>query len=90
MNHGKRDANHAEIVQALKTVGCSVLDLADVGHGCPDLLVGYAGRNWLMEVKDGDNKALTPDESRFALLWRGQRATVRTVDEALAIIGMRW
>lgn len=89
MNHGKRDANHAAIKDALKAVGCSVLDLADVGRGCPDLLVGYAGHNWLMEVKDGANKTLTEDESRFALLWRGQCAIVRTVDEALMVIGMR-
>lgn len=90
MNHGKRDANHAAIKDALKVVGCSVLDLADVGHGCPDLLVGYAGHNWLMEVKNGANKALTEDERRFLLLWRGQRAVVCSVDEALAVIGMRW
>ena len=61
MKHGRRDANQAEIVKALESVGASVLDLADVGRGCPDLLVGYAGREWLIEVKMPTGK-LTPDE----------------------------
>ena len=24
------------------------------GRGVPDLLVGYGGANWLVEIKDGD------------------------------------
>ena len=30
--HGRRDANHSEIVNALRGIGASVLDLADVGN----------------------------------------------------------
>jgi hypothetical protein len=48
----KVDANHADIVKALRAAGCGVLDLSKVGNGCPDLLV-HAGVTVLMEIKDG-------------------------------------
>lgn len=48
------DANHAEIVAALRKVGCKVVDLSGVGKGVPDLLVADRLRRfWLVEVKDG-------------------------------------
>ncbi len=47
----KIDRNHVEIVAALRGVGASVQDLAAVGKGCPDLLVGYRGQNYVIEVK---------------------------------------
>jgi len=86
--HGKRDANQAEIVKALESVGASVLDLADVGRGCPDLLVGYAGREWLIEVKTPTGK-LTPDEVAFARDWHGAVHVAHSPEEALAVIGFR-
>lgn len=88
MNHGKRDANQAEIVEALRKAGASVHDLADVGKGFPDLLVGYAGREWLMEVKAPDGE-LTPDQVDFIQTWHGAVHVVRSVDDALAMIGIR-
>ena len=47
----KIDANQTEIVKALRQVGASVQSLASTGKGCPDLLVGFRGVNWLLEVK---------------------------------------
>jgi hypothetical protein len=88
MKHGRRDANQAEIVAALEAAGASVLDLADMGRGCPDLLVGYAGHAWLMEVKTATGK-LTPDEIAFARGWHGQVHVVHSAEEALAVIGFR-
>ena len=49
----KVDANQTEIVKALRQVGASVQSLAATGKGCPDLLVGIRGLNFLIEVKDG-------------------------------------
>lgn len=84
------DGNHAEIVQALRAAGCTVLHLHQVGAGCPDALVGIDGRNLLLEIKDGSKppsrRALTPDEAAFHASWRGQIAVVSTVDEALATV----
>lgn len=62
-----------------------MLDLCRVGHGCPDILVGLRGRNWLIEIKAGSND-LTPDQRTFFAKWRGQRAVVRSVGEALRVV----
>lgn len=86
----KVDRNHAEIVAALERMGCTVQSLAQVGRGCPDLLAGFRGRNLCIEVKDGakapSRRQLTADEARWHAAWRGQIATVASVDEAIALV----
>lgn len=42
--YGRTDSNHAEIAAALRKAGASVVSLASVGNGCPDLLVGFRTR----------------------------------------------
>lgn len=88
MNHGKRDGNAVEIVAAWLKVGAKVIDLDDVCKGCPDKLVGYAGHNWLAEIKTEDGK-LTPAQVEFFQTWPGQKAVVRSIEEGLAMIGIR-
>lgn len=39
----RTDANHTDVVGALRDVGTSVSSLAAVGHGVPDLVVGTCG-----------------------------------------------
>ena len=82
----KVDANQAQIVEALRAAGASVTDLSRFGHGVPDLLVGYNRKVYLLEVKSADGK-LTPAEERWQNEWRGQSAVVRTVEQALYVIG---
>lgn len=86
------DENQPAIVEALREVGASVLHLHSIGEGCPDLLVGFRGVNHLVEVKDSRKppsaRRLTPDEQRFADLWRGQVAVAESVSEALAVLGL--
>jgi len=87
----KKDNNHREIVKALIQVGCSVLDIAGVGNGCPDLLVGYRGTNYLMEIKNRKSsygkRGLKENQQKFANQWRGgQVYVVSTIEEALKII----
>ena len=86
------DANHAEIVAALRKVGASVVSLAPVGQGCPDVLVGYQGRNHLLEIKDGSKKPsarrLNVMQERWHDNWRGSSCTVNSVEAALAAIGV--
>lgn len=69
------DGNHAEVTQALRDIGASVLDIHDIGGGAPDLLIGYRGQNILLEVKDGrlppSHRKLTLDEYKFCDNWRG-------------------
>ena len=86
----KTDANHSQVVNALRQVGASVQSLAATGKGCPDLLVGYLGINYLMEVKDGDKvlskQKLNIDQEHWHNLWRGSVYVVKSVDEALKIL----
>ena len=80
------DANHSMIVAALRQVGATVQDLAKVGQGCPDILVGFRGRNYLMEIKVNKGKP-THAQDVWHLTWQGQVVIVRDVDEALHVIG---
>ena len=87
----KVDANQAKIVQTLRAIGASVAHLHALGKGVPDILVGYHGKNYLIEIKDGlrkpSERRLTKDEQAFADEWRGQVGTAHSTDEALAIVG---
>lgn len=90
---GKVDANQKEIVDALRSVGASVVSLANVGNGVPDLLVGFNGRTCLLEVKDGSkppsHQNLTDAQLDFISNWRGSSiAIVNSVDGALRILGV--
>lgn len=78
------DANHAEIVDALRRVGCDVWSLAALGGGCPDLLVWTGTRYELLEIKTPLGR-LTPDQADWLQLWRGPVSIVRSVDDALAV-----
>ena len=82
----KADRNQAAIVDALRTVGCSVQPLHGAGSGVPDLLVGYRGVNLLMEVKNGKRGKLTPAQYVWHRDWRGPLAVVRSVEEALTVL----
>jgi len=88
----KVDANQKDIVKALQAVGAAVTLLSSVGQGCPDLLVGWKGANWLMEVKDGrrppSERKLTPAQEKWHKAWKGQVAVVTNTAEALAVIGV--
>jgi len=84
----KVDGNHTAIVSALREAGASVLSLAALGRGVPDLLV--CGPDWcrLVEVKMPKGKP-TPDQVRFSAAWGGPPVvTVRTVEDALAWLAL--
>ena len=91
MKSAKVDANQDQIVQALRVAGASVQSLARMGKGCPDLLVGYRGINYLIEIKDGrrvpSEIKLTPDQVKWHGEWKGVVHVAYCVDDSLAIIG---
>jgi len=88
----RTDGNQSQIVDALRQVGATVIPCHAVGQGFPDIMVGYQGRNWLMEIKDPSKpksgQKLTKSQEQFHEKWRGQVVVVRTVIEALAAIGI--
>jgi Holliday junction resolvase len=86
MNPKRVDENQREIVRALRACGCTVQHLHEVGDGCPDILVGFRGRNYLLEIKNPETKGrLTNRQKEWFSTWRGQAAVVRTAEEALEI-----
>ena len=79
------DENQQSIIDGLRACGRSVTPLHTVGGGVPDLLVGYQSGNFLLEVKRDKKAKLTPAQIDWHLLWRGQRAIVTTLEEAIII-----
>ncbi len=81
-----RDVNESAIIEALRKAGAIVHSL---DRPC-DLLVGYGGATWLLEVKRPGGK-LTPGQERFMADWTGvggPAVVVRTVTEALQAVGI--
>jgi hypothetical protein len=83
MRAARVDANQVAIVKALRSYGCSVTHLHQVGNGCPDLLLGIHGRTGLVEVKTAKGKK-TDDQIRWWDEWKGGPVAIVTdVDGAL-------
>jgi hypothetical protein len=84
------DANQSTIVEALRRAGASVQPLHIIGKGCPDLLIGFRGRNLLAEVKDGEKppsaRVLTIDEMEWHARWRGEVYVVESVADAMRLL----
>lgn len=81
----KVDANHGEVVAALRRAGFAVLSLAVLGHGVPDLLVSSGQAMLLMEVKSSTND-LNPMQCDWWRNWQGvPPVVVRSPAEAVAV-----
>lgn len=78
----RRDENEKTIVNDLRKVGAIVERLDK-----PDLIVRFAGRVYLMEVTNPENKYRKRDEAQREFLETFLIPEVRTSDEALRIIG---
>ena len=83
------DRNQALIIEVLLRSGCDVLYI----RRPVDLLVGRAGKNYLLEIKmpksKGENGGrLTPEQERFFGDWRGQAVVVETPTDALRAVGL--
>jgi hypothetical protein len=79
------DANQEKIVSALRAAGADVWVI-----GLPvDLLVGFKGHTFLVEVKNGPRKRLTALQADFFESWRGGTlARIDGPDGALRMIGV--
>ena len=86
----KVDANQKLIVQQLRQIGCSVFVTSKVGEGFPDLVVGFRGKNFLIELKDGNKSAsrkkLTEYQDTFFMIWQGQVNKAESFNDILLII----
>lgn len=87
----RTDRNHAEIINALRKIpNISVFSTHEVGKGFPDIVIGYKGVNYLIEIKDGNKppsaRKLTDAELQFHSNWKGQIKIVNNFDELLNIL----
>jgi len=81
------DANQSEIVADLRQAGATVCSLHEVGDGFPDLVVGFRGVNYLIEIKSKIGM-LNYAQWEWHHGWWGQVDVARTSEEALKIIGV--
>ena len=87
----RTDRNHAEIINALRKIpNLSVFSTHEVGKGFPDIVIGYKGVNYLIEIKDGNKppsaRKLTDAELQFHSNWKGQIKIVNNFDEVLNLL----
>lgn len=71
----KKDANHYEVVDALRAAGCLVEDMGHVGCGFPDLMCAYRGVIFLVEIKNPKSKygrhGLNKRQKEWHAQWAG-------------------
>jgi hypothetical protein len=85
----RKDRPAGDIVGALEAVGASVavLEPRPEAPGIPDLLVGYQGKNFLLELK-APGESLSAKQASWHACWRGDKPyTVFCASDALAAIG---
>ena len=76
----KRDANEADLFAIIRGAGIAVEPL---DTPC-DAVCGFAGHNYLVEIKNGPKAPLTAPQAKFHSTWVGQIVTIRTEEEARA------
>jgi Holliday junction resolvase len=81
----KTDCNHRQIVSALRKIGCKVMDLSRVGHGCPDLIAMLGYRLRFLECKRPGGK-LTEDQKKWHADWHNHVCVVETPEEAIRVM----
>ena len=86
------DGNQKKITEQLRRLGVSVAVTSSLSNGFPDLVLGYKGRNYLIELKDENKppsqRELTKDEMKWHSDWRGQINTCKNLDEILEVINL--
>lgn len=84
------DENQKEIVSTFRKLGFSVLILSDLGKGRPDLCVGFDGRCYLIEIKNGKNppsgQKLTKAEQLFFDSWKGHAEVINSVEGVIRFV----
>lgn len=90
---GKRtDHNQTAVVKELRALGVFIQDLSQVGKGCPDLLCGFRGRWYVIELKNPkqvpSKRKQTEDEVRWKerLYGRAPYVLAETTEEIMKVL----
>ena len=83
--YGRKDNNQTEIVEGLRARGFSVEITSNVADGFPDIVVGWNGRTYLMEIKSKGGK-LTPEQIKWHDAWQGHKSVIYSAEEAIKIM----
>jgi len=100
-NRPSKDANHKDIVDALRKVGAVIVDTTPVKDAF-DLMVFYKGNSYIMEIKNPDKLPKVYDRERLEKdLTEGERKCMQdvqavgvayhiiaSIEEALKVIGI--
>lgn len=85
----RTDKNQKQIEKVLKQLGASVKSTSQLGNGFPDLIIGYKGKTYLVEIK-GENsygKTLRESQIKFKNSWKGSPIIIlRTTNDAIEFI----
>lgn len=91
MRYGaKKDANHVEIVAAMRLCGLSVLDVSTLGCGVPDLIVfiPQMGEIRLVEIKNlktgYGRRGLNKNQRDWIKWWKGSDVVIVTSVQEVA------
>lgn len=87
----KADDNQSELVKQMRKIpGLTVAHTHTVGNGMVDVVCGFRGVNYLLEIKDPKKppsaRKLTTDEERFHKEWTGQIAVVETLEDVMKVL----
>lgn len=85
----RTDKNQSEIVDALRKCGMTVHSTHKVGQGFPDIVVGFVGMNFLIEIKKSPIDELTKDQVNFHETWGGSIITGHSSEDIIDAIVAR-
>ena len=86
MRANKVDKNHAEIRDAMREYGATVIDTSSLKNFV-DLVVGFNGMTALIEIKSSSKARFTESQLKLMASWKGGiLARIEDVDSAIRLL----
>jgi hypothetical protein len=86
----RRDKNHPAIVDAFRRLGCDVIDMAELGNGCPDAAIYCRGAWHVIEIKNPESRYGKRGLSRMQRKWAASANApvyvIRTIDQVVRFV----
>lgn len=86
-NAFRKDANHREIVTALREI--PGVEVYEHKYAPWDITVGWRGSNRAYEIKRNEKAKLTEAQDNFHKRWSGHWKRVETIEQILADLGIK-